>query len=216
MVIRFFRQPGEPLFDEIPGDFLDSLEDLYDYGVLQEVRTALSFFNEDQISRDVRNYLFAINFDMGAVEKNAATGDTVTVTEEYLRGIEGILLGTDASERRRAEFREETHAEYVTVTVTQEMKVEGKELRETTLYRTLFDRYTRTLRENALAPYAANDNFRRAVTDLGTAAFAVYDDRIQRDVRELIKNLRAKFRYTQEGARQIALYVIERKLHEKY
>ncbi|HNT27190.1 MAG TPA: serine protein kinase PrkA [bacterium] len=216
MVTRFFRQPGEPLFDEIPGDFLDSIEDLYDYGVLQEVRTALSFFNEDQISRDIQNYLFAINFDIGAVEKNAATGDTVAVTEEYLHGLEGILLGADASERRRAEFREETHAEYVTVTVTQEMKVEGKELRDTALYRTLFDRYTRNLRENALAPYAANENFRRAVTDLGTAAFSVYDERIQRDVRELIRILRTKFRYTQEGARQIALYVIEKKLHEKY
>ena len=216
MVVKYFSREGEPLFESIPDGFIDSLEDLYDYGVLQEVKEALYLFNEKQIARDIRNYLYAINFDIGAVEKNGDTGDTIAVTEEYFHGMESFLLGPATSERRRSEFRAETHAEYITVTISQEMKIEGKPLTDTTLYKTLFERYTRNLRENALAPYAANENFRRAIQDFGAAGFNTYDERLRRDVTFLLQNLKGKFKYTQEGARQIALYVLDKKLYEKY
>ena len=32
----------------------------------------------------------------------------------------------------------------------------------------------------------------------------------------MLQNLRTKFRYTQEGAHQIVLYVLDNHLHEKY
>jgi len=96
------------------------------------------------------------------------------------------------------------------------MRVEGKALDATTLFRRLYERYTRRLRENALTPYAANENFRRSLLDFGTPMFNAYDERLRRDVELMLQNLRTKFRYTQEGARQIVLYVLDNRLHEKY
>ncbi len=216
MVLEFFSHTDDPLFSEIPDGFVEAVADLYDYQVLQEVKTSLSVFNEERLVRDLTNYLFALNYDIGAVEKCPATGDTVTVTEEYLTGMESFLLSPDASTRRRTEFRTETRTEYVSVAIAQEMQVEGKRLEETELFKRLLERYTRRLRENILTPYAANENFRRAILDSGTPAFNAYDERLRRDVTLMLQNLKSRFHYPSEGARQIALYVLDNRLHEKY
>ena len=108
------------------------------------------------------------------------------------------------------------HAEYVSKTLSQEIKLEDKEIVETELYTKLFSKYTRNLKENALVPYTKNDNFRRAIIDYGTTSFKKYDKRLRRDVQLLISGLKRKFKYTQEGAKQISIYVIDKKLIEKY
>lgn len=216
MVMEFFSRTDEPLFSEIPDGFIEAVADLYDYHIVQEVKEALSLFNREQIQRDLINYLFALNYDIGSSEKCPTTGDLVVVTEEYLYGMESFLLSPEASERSRSEFRAETRSEYISTTIAQEMQIEGKQLPETTLFKRLFERYTRRLRENALKPYAMNENFRRALVDFGTPAFNAYDERLRRDVTLMLHNLKSRFHYTHDSARQIVLYLLDNRLHEKY
>ena len=61
---------------------------------LQEVKESLYYYNQEQISREIQNYLFAINFEIGAVETCTYTGEKLVITEEFLEGIESRLLGS--------------------------------------------------------------------------------------------------------------------------
>jgi hypothetical protein len=53
----------------IPDGFMDSLRRFYNYTVLQEVKESVYFYNESSISREIRNYLFAVNFEAGRTER---------------------------------------------------------------------------------------------------------------------------------------------------
>jgi len=96
------------------------------------------------------------------------------------------------------------------------MMIEGKDIRQTRQFQGLFDKYTRNLKKNALAPYSDNVNFRRAIQDYHEKNFHSYDDRTKRDVRQLVANLQIKFRYTEDGARHVALYVLDKRLASKF
>ena len=64
---------------------------MYNYTVLQEVKESLYSYNEEQISRDLMNYIFAVNFDIGAVEICEFTGDKLEITEGFFRKMESRL-----------------------------------------------------------------------------------------------------------------------------
>jgi hypothetical protein len=215
MVTSFFGEDSE-YNSMIPEGFVEAVEDLYDYNVLQEVKEAIYYYNEDQISRDIKNYLTAINYDEGYSVKSEYTGDIIDVNEEYLKNIEAIFLGTTSTIKERQSFRRDVLTEYITETLSQEIKVRGKIITKTKLFENLFHKYTRNLKENALAPYYDNENFRRAIMDFGKQAFGNYDERLKRDVELMISNLKRKFGYTIDGALQVSLYVIDRKLAKKY
>ncbi len=201
---------------EIPDAFVESLERLYDYNVLQEVKESIYYYNEAQIARDIQNYLYAINFDIGETKKNPDTEDMVEISEDYLKNFEALFLGTTSSADQRKNFRREIHNEYVTDTLSREIRIEGKKVTGTNLYRKIFERYQRNLKENALTPYMENDNLRMAIMDYKTQQFNTYDYRTKRDVELLIGNLVKKFGYGVEGAKQVSLYVLDRKLYNKF
>ena len=46
----------------------DSLLRMYNYIVLQEVKESLYYYNEEQITADILNYMFAVNIDPGSTE----------------------------------------------------------------------------------------------------------------------------------------------------
>ncbi|MBV5268218.1 MAG: hypothetical protein JZU67_06930, partial [Burkholderiaceae bacterium] len=58
---NFFSNVRMDLARSIPSGFLDSLLHMYNYTILQEVKESLFYFNEDQISKFIQNYIFAIN-----------------------------------------------------------------------------------------------------------------------------------------------------------
>ena len=64
----FFTKVRKDLCDFIPDNFLESMLAMYDYTVLQEVKESLYYYNEEQISKDIQNYMFAVNFETGTVE----------------------------------------------------------------------------------------------------------------------------------------------------
>ena len=215
-MLQDFFEENEKLNELIPDSFIDSLVDMYDYNVLQELKESIYYYNEKQISRDILNYLFAINFENGATEKSVYTDDILEITEEYFKNFEALFLGTLSSSDERKAFRKEIHNEYVTYTLSYEIKLLKKEIHETKLYATLFEKYTRNLKENALANYSQNDNFRRALLDFGTTGYKSYDNIVKNTISRMINNLKCKFGYNSEGARQMALYVIDKKLDKKY
>ena len=179
---------------------------MYNYQTLQEVKESLYYYNEEQIGRDIQNYLFALNYEPGTTATCSYTGDRLEITDAFLAGIEEHLLDTDTSEGRRKEFRAETQREYTSRTLTQEMMLEGKPLTATKLFADLHKRYVHSLKEQVLEPFLKNANFRRALKDYGTEEFRTYDRRIRSDVTYLIANLCDKFELQRVvGARGLPL-----------
>ncbi|WP_298434251.1 serine protein kinase PrkA [Geobacter sp.] len=208
----YFTKVRPELGRQIPDGFIDSLVRLYNFTILQEVKESLYYYNEEQISRDVQNYLFAINFEPGVVEKSTWTGEKLSITEGFFEGIENRLLGGEATSERRLAFRRDTQKEYASRTLAQEILSEGKPITETRLFQTLFERYVFNLKEKALDPFLDNVNFRRAIKDFGREEFKTYDKRIRDDVTFLIGNLCSKFRYNKHGAKEVCIYVIDNDL----
>jgi hypothetical protein len=213
---NFFTKARKEISDLIPQGFLDSLLRMHDYTILQEVKESLYYYNEEQISREIRNYLFAINFEIGSVETCTYTGEKLEISEEFLENIESKLLGSKADRNQRQNFRQETQKEYTTKTLTQEIMVEGIPLSETAIYQSMHNRYVHHLKEKVLDPFLENENFRRAIKEYDQEDFKTYDKRIRDDVTYLIGNLCKKCRYTEQGAKEICIYVIDNDLAKKF
>ncbi|MGD2037104.1 MAG: serine protein kinase PrkA, partial [Desulfobacterales bacterium] len=172
--------------------------------------------NEEQIAREIENYLFAINFEIGSVETCTYTGEKLEITEEFLENIETKLLGPKADRNQRKAFRNETQKEYASKTLTQEIMVESLPITETKIYQSMHDRYVYNLKEKVLDPFLKNENFRRAIKDYDQEDFKTYDKRIRDDVAYLINNLCQKCKYTEQGAKEICIYAIDYDLAKKF
>jgi len=59
-------------------------------------------------------------------------------------------------------------------------------------------------------------NFREAVKAYGTKEFEVFDSRLKEHVRYMFRNLMDKFGYTEQGAREIVIYVLDKELVKKF
>jgi len=213
---KFFTQYRKELSDSIPKGFLDSLLSMYNYTILQEVKESLYLYNDEQISRDLQNYLFSINFEIGSDEICSFTGEKIRITEEFFETIENYLLGPKADKNKRIAFRKDTQNEYTSKTLTQEIMLEGKLITDTVLYQSLHDRYVYHLKEKVLDPFLENENFRRAIKDYNKEAFKTYDKRIRGEVEYLINNLCKKCDYTEQGAKEVCMYVIDNDLAKKF
>jgi len=213
---KFFTKIHSSVKDLIPRGFLDSLLRMYDYTILQEVKESLYYYNQEQISRDIQNYLFAINFEIGAVETCNYTGEKLVITEEFLDGIESRLLGTKTDGTQRKAFRAASQKEYTSKTLTQEIMVEGLPITGAKIFQSLHDRYVYNLKEKVLDPFLENENFRRAIKDYNKEDFKTYDQRIRDDVSYLIDNLCRKYRYAEQGAKEVCMYVIDNDLAKKF
>jgi predicted Ser/Thr protein kinase len=216
-LISYFTKWRTDLNEMLPEHFLDSVVKNYDYGVLQEVKESLYYYNEEQISRDLLNYLFALNFEAGAVTLCSFTNDKLEISEDFLRSIEGRLIGMDMVDDARLAFRRETQKEYASRTLTQEILASGKDPRETGLFQALHERYVHNLKEKVLEPFVDNENFRRAIKDFDTEAFKTYDKRIRDDVTFLINNLCAsRLHYSKQSAKEVCVYVIDQDLARRF
>ena len=216
ILCQFFTKTRPELNKQLPSGFLDSLRRMYNFQILQEVKESLYYYNEEQIARDIKNYLFALNYETGTTAVCTYTGEKLEITESFLEGIEDHLLGPDVREGRRSEFREETQREYTSQTLTQEIMVEGLEIGATALFAELHNRYVFSLKEKVLEPLLKNANFRRALKDYGTDDFRTYDKRIRDDITYLIGNLVERYGYNEQAAREVCVYVVDNELAEEF
>jgi predicted Ser/Thr protein kinase len=215
MVESYFLKKGK-LHEDIPDGFIESLVDMYDFTILQEIKEAMYSYNREKIGKDIQNYLYAINFEDEDEVFNPYTQENIPISEDYFYDFEIIVLGAGCSMIERAEFRTDARSEYVSTTLAQEISLEGKKITETRQFKSILDKYTHNLKENTLLPYLNNDNFRRAILDYGSNSFNSYDNRIRQDVNMLLENLQKKFKYTEEGAKQVCIYIIDKGLTEMY
>lgn len=200
--------------DAIPGNFIAPLIDSYDYMVLNEVKEALYFYNKEQIREDILHYLCAVShYPDGRKIKCRYTGKEAEVTVEFFKLVGGYIAGQQMSEPHALKFAQDIQKKYIE-TVARDS---SKDITETELYHELFNSYIRNLKEKVLQPFIKNDNFRNAVKSFGTKEFEAFDTRLKEHVAYMIKNLmRDKFGYTQQGAKEICLYALERNLAEKF
>ncbi|MBW2634495.1 MAG: serine protein kinase PrkA [Deltaproteobacteria bacterium] len=212
----FFTKVRKDLSKSIPERFLLSLLDMYDYTILQEVKESLYYYNEEQIARDLQNYLFASNFEIGSVATCSFTGDRIEISDVFFESIERRLLGEKQAEKIRLAFREETQKTYAAKTLTQEVMLEGIPVTETELYQALHERYVFNLKEKVLEPFLKNENFRQAIKDFNEESFKSHDRRIRDDVTFLMNNLCEKCKYIPQGAKEICIYVIDNELANKF
>ena len=213
---NYFTNVRKDLAKSIPSGFLDALIHMYNYTVLQEVKESLYYFNEEQISKDIQNYMFAVNFELDTTEICKYTGERIEITEDFFRSIENHLLGAKTVLARRQSFRKDVQKEYTSRTLTQEILMEGKSITKTALFEALHERYVFNLKEKALDPFMDKKNFRMAIKDYEGDDFKTYDKRIRNDVTFLITNLCSKYRYTQQGAKEVCIYVIDNELPKKF
>lgn len=214
-VISFFND-NPKLTNDVPNGFIESLEDLYDYNILQEIKESIYFYSEKQIETDILNYLWALNYDEGETVKNFYTGKNIEISEDLFKSFEKIVLGQNISETKRKEFRENARKEYVTQTLAGEIKLQGMKITKTAQYKNLFERYTGSIKENALVKYTDNEIFKRAIKEYKTEAFNKHSDKLKSDVNRLIERLVQNFNYNEKGAVQVVLYALEKKIYEKY
>ena len=213
MLRVFFRKFCKKNKDILPVGFLDSLLRMYNYTVLQEVKEALYYYNEYQISRNIINYIFAVNFEVGAMEVCEFTGDKIEVTENFFNRVESQL---QVDPQDVSLFRASTQKSYTAVALTQEMLCDGMVISETSLYKHLYEKYVYNLKEKVLDPFLKNENFPRAVKDFNREDFKTYDKKVQEDVTYMIENLQQKYFYSAQGAKEICIYVIDNNLAEEF
>lgn len=216
MIVDFFTSVDVPEFKEVPQDLIVVLANDYDYTITQEVKESIYFFNKEEIESQIVNYLFAVNFDIGETIRSPYTNDEIQVSEEFFRNFEKAILGDDATTFEMKKFRKETQHIYVNTTLSQEINLYGKKITETQQFKELYQRFTNNLKENALAPFSSNINFKSALKEYNTPGFDKYDETIKRSIKFLVENLTQKYSYTTEGAIQIVEYVLEHQLDKKY
>ena len=179
-------------------------------------KESLYNYNEEQISKDIQNYIFAVNFEKGTVETCQFTGEKLEITEEFLESIENHILTGKIGAGKRLKFRKDTQKEYTSRTLTQEIMLDAKPITETQLYQSMHERYIYNLKEKVLDPLLKNENFRRAIKDYDTEDFRTYGKRIRDEVTFLINNLCTKYRYTPQGAKEVCIHVIDSNLPRKF
>ncbi|MFO7910556.1 MAG: serine protein kinase PrkA, partial [Desulfotignum sp.] len=176
----------------------------------------LYYYNEDQIARDIKNYISAVTNELDSIVNCIFTKEELHVTEAFLESIENRLLSENLNKARREELRHDVLKEYTTRTLTHEIMIQGKDIVDTRLFDSLYQRYVHNLKKQVLEPFIDNENFRNAIKDFDTEKFRTHDKRIKKDVKFLIDNLSAKFGYTSQGANEVCIYMIDNGLANKF
>lgn len=209
MLVQFFKKYCKRDRNILPEGFLASLLKMYNYSVLQEVKEALYYYNEAQIAKEIQNYMFAVNFELGTSETCTFTDERIEVTEDFFDRIESKLL---ADKKDTTGFRSDVLKEYTSVTLPQEIIRDEIPVTETALFKHLHAKYVHNLKEKVLEPFMRNENFRMAVKDFDEESFKTYDEKIRFDVTYMVENLQKKYKYSRRGAREICIYVIDNDL----
>ena len=216
VLCTFFKGVMKEFPKMVPDGFLESLLRMYDYNVLQQVKESLYYYNEEQIAKDIKNYISALTFEMDSEAKCLFTGEEIHVTEAFLTAIESRLFAENITKAKRLDMRNDVLNQYTTHGLPREIMIEGKNITETRLFLSLYERYVYNLKKRVLEPFLNNENFRRAIRDFDGSDFKTYDKRIRSDVKFLINNMVSKFQYTEQGAKEVCIYVIDSDLAAKF
>ncbi len=214
-LVEFFKHgiPKEMRDKYIPKEFLASLTDSYDFKVLNEVREALYFYNEKQIKEDILNYLCAVNYEVGDRVRCIYTNEEFELTMDFLKLMATRLTGRDMEDKEAIEFARTIQRKLVLIMTT--YGKEKERIMASDLFKELLEDYSRNLKERVLDPFEDNPNFREAIKAFGTEEFKAFDSKIKTNITRMIGNLQ-KIGYSEQGAKEICLYVIDKNLVKKF
>ena len=209
----FFKDRiGKEKRDEhVPKNFIASLINWYDYVVLSEVKESLYLFSKEQITEDILNYLHAVNYDLWTRTTCKFTGKEIEVTPDFLKIRGSLFTGEAMTEREALNYAREIQKKYAE-NLAQD---QGADITETELYKDLWDAYAKNLKEKAL-PFLKNESFREAVKAFGTEAFKTFDTRQKEYIEYMVRKLVGTFHYTEQGAKEVCLYIIDQKIVDKF
>lgn len=208
----FKHRIGRDRRDEhIPKNFLASLIDSYDYMALNEMKEAMYFYNKERIERDILNYFYAINYDLEMKVVCPFTREEVEITLVFFKLMASRITGKEMTDEEALKFSQDTQKKYA-ITVAKERT----HLTETELYNDFFAAYLKNIKEKVLQPFVKNPNFREAIKVFGTKDFETFDTRLKEHVVTMMRNLIDKFGYTEQGAKEVCLYVIDKNLADKF
>lgn len=196
----------------IPKNFIASMVNWYDYVVLGEVKESLYFYNKDKIVENILHYLFSVNYDPGSKVRCKYTGKDVEVTVENLKLMSLFFTGRSSmGDGETIKYAKENQQKYAEL-IAQEP---NGDIKQSELFLELLSSYEKNLKEKALQPFIKNESFREAVKSFGTPEFNTFDTRLREHVEHMVGKLK-NFGYTEQGAKEICLYVIDQKLADKF
>jgi predicted Ser/Thr protein kinase len=215
-VVDYFKTQEAVEDIHIPGDFLEDLVSKYDWEVTQQFKDCMFDANEEEVSRQIQNYIFATNYEGSDVSVVCSfTGDTLNVSEDFFRDIEYILLDDEIGSEDQHRFRKIVQSDYL-----QEILQEGiplGKIKETDLYKRLIEKYSKNLKEYSIVPLMDPDGLEaRAIKEFDTPEFDSYDRKVKDNVNSLMSGLQTKFGYTAEGAKKISCYLLDKELPSRY
>lgn len=206
-VIDFFRSQK---LGKLTTKMIDSIEKVYNYTILQQIKECLYYYNVEKITEDILDYLCALNYDFGERVFCKDTGNTFVLDEEFLLQKERYLIKSKDN-REIKDFRNRNLKRYISETSRYEDRVcESEQFNE------LYNRYIYNLKSRSLQPFMNNETFREAIKDFGTQQFESYDDNIKNNIKFLIDNLQDKFGYTVNGAKHVCVYMIDNGIAENF
>lgn len=190
--------------------FFDTLQEIYDHSVAEEIKLALYEYNEEQINNDILTYLHAINMDMGTEEKCPWTGEKISANSDFFSIMEKKLFGN-----MNANIRSNLQKEYIQKTLQEVVhkktdQEKSEIIKKSPQFKRLKDQYISRLKETSVSSLKDNDNFRNAIADYrDKEKFKTYDKKIKYNVELLLKVLQEKYKYTEEGAISVSIYALD-------
>ncbi len=214
-IMEFIRNESS-LKNAIPAKFSDALFNLYEYNILDELKDAVYFYNETKMKRDLKNYLYALNFEKGENVRSHYTGDVFELNDEFYNSIEPFIYGDTTDIEVIEKLRTQEHLTYITQTLTKEIRMNDIPIEQTEQFLALLRKYQDNLKESVLAPFENNDHFKRCVQAYNTQTFNKFETKLKKTVNRIIENLIKNSGYTEESAQYIIIYVLENKLNERF
>lgn len=210
-VLDFFKkQKRQDKLIGLTDRMINSVEKVYNYTILQQIKECLYYYNVEKITEDILDYLCSLNYDFDERVYCKSTGNTFVLDLEFLEEKEKYLIKSN-NYREIQDFRNRNLKRYISETLREEGNICNSEQ-----FKELYDRYIYNLKSRALQPFMNNETFREAIKDFGTPQFDSYDDNIKNSVKFLIDNLQNKFGYTMNGAKYVCVYMIDNNIAENF
>lgn len=202
-VVNFFKKRiSKEARDRIPQGFLGSLARWYDYQVLDQAKLAAYRLNEEYVRREILDFLYAINFNVGDKIVCPYTGDEVSVTQEFFSKIVSLITGVRQPPLDKIKSIVEECRKKCLVIVAR-----GEDLATSEIFREIFESYVSNLKEMAI------DNIRgvrEGIAAFGTPDYPSLGEEVKLETERIIGNMVSKFHYPAAIAAQILLYAIDK------
>lgn len=197
----FKKRISKKLRDQIPQGFLNALTKWYNYQVLDQVKEATYQLNEESARKEILNFLYATNFNIGDKIQCPYTNEEILVTREFFSKVVALITGNPKPSPEKVSSTVEECRRKFLVAIAQ-----GGELEKSEIFKEIFETYIYNLKDMAIVTLR---NVREGIATFGTADFDGLSDEIKMETERIIGNMVKRFGYQPKTAAQILLYIID-------